>query len=325
MSISEITKPEQTSGTALVRIERFGLCGSDLNTYRGGNPLVTYPRVPGHELCGVVENIESGGAVKIGDTVTINPYSQCGTCSACRAGRVNCCRHNQTLGVQRDGGATEYLVVPMEKLIQVDGLTEEEVACIEPLSVGSHAIERSRVRKGQTVLVFGCGMIGLGVIAAAVYRAANVIAVDIDDAKLERARSLGAKFTINSAVQDLEKVVADITQGEGAEIVVEAVGRPETYVAAVRLVAFAGRVVYVGYSDKAVTYETKIILTKEIDIVGSRNAMPEDFDRVIAMLRARSIDVGTLVTQRFEFEQTGAAFEYWSEHPGEVTKIHVIV
>jgi 2-desacetyl-2-hydroxyethyl bacteriochlorophyllide A dehydrogenase len=298
-----------------------------LSTFRGATPLVSYPRIPGHELCGTIEELASDydGSLARGDTVTVSPYTACGSCSACRAGRPNCCRSNQTLGVQRDGGATEYLVVPFEKIVAAPALSSEQVTCIEPLSVGFHAAERAGAAAGETLLVFGCGMIGLGVIAAAVHKGAEVIAVDIDDGKLAKAQRLGATHAVNSAAQDLAGRVGEITGGEGPRVVVEAVGRPETYVAAVDLVAYAGRVVYIGYAKERVTYETRTFVSKELDIHGSRNALPEDFRKVVTMLSAGKVDIDTLVTHHFTFDRTPEALEFWASHPDEVTKIHISV
>lgn len=323
--IIDIEKPAAAPGHALIRIRGFGLCGSDLSTFRGANPLVSFPRIPGHELCATIEELPPGypGDLVPGDTVTVSPYTACGSCSACRAGRPNCCRHNQTLGVQRDGGSTEYLLVPLGKIIAAPGLSNEQVIFIEPLSVGFHAAERAQVALGEKVLVFGCGMIGLGAVAAAAHKGGEVIAVDIDDGKLEQARRLGARYAVNSAVEGLPSRIAALTGGEGPEVAIEAVGRPETYRSAVDLVAYAGRVVYIGYSKEAVSYETRSFVSKELDIRGSRNALPEDFRKVVEMLTSGSVDTDTLITHRYPFERTAEALAYWAANPEEVTKIHV--
>ncbi len=230
----------------LLRICRVGFCGSDLNTYRGLNPLVTYPRVPGHEIAGEI--------------------------------------------IARGGDVPETL------------------------------------KDGQllTVLVFGCGMIGLGTIAAAALeRGANVIAVDIDDTKLALARECGASHSVNSRSNGLKEAVLDLTICEGAGVTFEAVGSPITFKAAVQLAASAERIVYIGYAKEPVCYEANDFITKELDILGSRNATRSDFDRAIQMLKSGRYPAGKTVTITTPFEQSAAVLDDWSRNPAAVTKIHV--
>ncbi len=334
MNAFRITQPRTIEGTlvsvpvpgptdVLVRVKMLGLCGSDLKTYRGENPLVGYPLIPGHEIAG--EIADRGERVpedyRRGMLVTVVPYSACGTCAACRAGRANCCRDNRTMGVQRAGAAAQLIAVPYAKVLPAGSLKAEQAVLVEPLSVGWHAIDRGGVSKHDTVLVFGCGVIGLGAIAAAAHRGATVVAADIDAGKLEKARAFGAKHVLNSREGGAASFVEDITCGEGADVVVEAVGLPETYRQAVDLVSYAGRVVYIGYSKEPVCYETKHFVTKELDIRGSRNALDTDFEAVIGMLVSGRIDPGWLLTNRFPFARTPEAFEHWDSHPENVTKL----
>ena len=327
VEICDIPEPEIQPQEVLIRVKAVGLCGSDLATYRGLNPMVNYPRIPGHEVAGEIVNAGSDvpAEFETGATVTISPYTACGRCSACRIGRVNCCRYNQTMGVQRDGAATEYVAVPYTKVFRIDGFSYEPIACIEPLSVGWHAAERGEVTAGDIVLVFGCGVIGLGAVITAAYKGAEVIAVDIDDGKLEKAKKLGAKYIINSKTEDLDSKVNEITSGDGPSVVIEAVGLPETFVKAVEIVSFAGRVVYIGYAKKKVEYETKLFVSKELDIKGSRNAFDNEISAVIEMLSTGKVDVSQLITQRYTLEQAGVALDFWDKNPGEVTKIIVSI
>ncbi len=323
VEVAEIPLPQIESDQVLLGIRALGLCGSDLATYKGLNPLVAYPRIPGHEIAAEIKELGSDVAadLKIGDSVTVSPYSACGKCSACRIGRVNCCQYNQTMGVQRDGAATEYIAVPYKKVFKVCGLTDEQISLIEPLSVGWHATNRAEVSPGDIVLVFGCGVIGLGAIIAAAYKKATVVAVDIDNAKLQKAQKLGAKFTINSERQNLPAMVSEITAGYGPHVVIEAVGLPATFRQAVEIVCFAGRVVYVGYAGQKVEYETKLFVSKELDIKGSRNALDSEFGSVIAMLTSGTIDIGPLITHRYRLDQLGQALGFWRQNPADVTKI----
>ena len=321
----EKPSPAPAPGEVLLKIRRLGFCGTDLNTFRGGNPLVTYPRIPGHEIAAVVAAVTTGvpDSIQPGQEVTVMPYTACGKCSSCRRGRVNACRYNQTLGVQQEGAFTDFITVPWTKVVGAR-LGARELALVEPLAVGFHAVARGRVEAADTVLVFGCGMIGLGAIAAAgLHRGATVIAVDIEDGKLALARQAGAAHTINSRTEPLHERLLALTDGEGPAVVIEAVGTPATFLAAVTEVAFAGRVVYIGYAKAPVSYETKYFVMKELDILGSRNSTPEDFRAVIAMLEGGRYPVAATVTSTVSFAEAGAALQAWSDQPGAVTKIHV--
>lgn len=322
----EIARAGISAGHVVIKVRRVGFCGSDLNAYRGLNPLVTYPRVPGHEIAG--EIVERGNAVStefsLGSLVTVLPYTACGRCPACAAGRPNACRDNQTLGVQRDGALTECIAAPADKLMLLPLLNESQLALLEPLSVGFHAVERGRVKSGDTVLVYGCGMIGLGAIAAAgLDRGARVIAVDVEDAKLALARECGAAHTINSRVESLDARVDELTDGNGAALAIEAVGLPQTFQAAVRHAAFAGRVVYIGYASEPVSYESKYFVMKELDIMGSRNATRDDFLRAAALLERGVYPVEKTISKTVPFEKAAQALEEWSMNPAAITKIHV--
>ena len=322
----ERAEPKPAPGEVLLQIKRLGCCGTDLNTFRGLNPLVTYPRIPGHEIGAVIAETTRGvpEQFRAGMETTVVPYTTCGNCPSCRSGRVNACRSNQTLGVQRDGAFTEFITVPWEKLVRSEQLSLVEHALVEPLSVGFHAVERGRVGSADTVLVFGCGMIGLGAIAgAALQRNTRVIAVDVDDAKLVLARKAGAAETINSKSENLHERLLALTNGDGPGVVIEAVGLPATFRAAVDEVAFAGRVVYIGYAKEPVSYETKYFVMKELDIMGSRNATVQNFADVIGVLESGRYPVQETITRTVPFAEAGAALAGWAADPGRVTKIHV--
>jgi len=322
----ERSRPQPAAGEVLLQIKRLGYCGSDLNTFRGFNPLVTYPRIPGHEIGAVIVETTPGvpAEFKVGQGTTVVPYTTCGKCSSCRSGRVNACRSNQTLGVQRDGAFTEFIAVPWQKLVRSEKLSLAEHALVEPLSVGFHAVERGRVTAADSVLVFGCGMIGLGAISgAALLCGARVIAVDVDDAKLALARKAGAAETINSKAENLHEKLQLLTNGDGPGVVIEAVGLPATFRAAVDEVSFAGRVVYIGYAKEPVSYETKYFVMKELDIMGSRNATAKNFSDVIQVLESGRYPVKETITRNVPFAEAGVALAEWAADPSRVTKIHV--
>ena len=304
----------------LLRVNLVGMCGTDLTTFRGRNAMVEFPRILGHEVAATV--LENGADLPAGTQVTLAPYTHCGTCSSCLRGRYNACRFNQTMGVQRDGAMTEYIAIPRDRLYTAS-LTSRELCLVEPLTVGAHAVARGRVTQQDTVAVFGCGGVGLGAIASSAFTGATSIAIDMDDAKLAIARKAGAAHTINTANQDLHTALADLTGGHGPDVVIEAIGLPATFRAAVEEVAFTGRVVYIGYAKEPVAYETRLFVQKELDILGSRNALPEDFRFVIRMLESGGFPVEDAVSAIVPPEEAPRILAEWSENPGRFTKIMV--
>lgn len=327
-AVRQIERPAPTPGPGevLIRILTVGYCGTDLSTYRGVNPLVSYPRIPGHEIAAEVVEIGDGVSDwKPGERALVFPYTSCGECASCRAERPNCCQSNQTLGVQRDGLLAEFGVVPATKLLRARNLAPRELALVEPLTVGAHAAARGAVTEGDTVAVFGCGAIGLGAIAAANRRGARAVAIDVDDSKLAIAKSCGAAACVNSREQDLAKALGKEAEGRGPAVIIEAVGLPVTFRAAVDLVSFAGRVVYVGYAKEPVDYETKYFVMKELDIRGSRNALMSDFEDVIQMLSDGQVPTGEIVTREVSFAEAPNALADWANNPGGITKLHVHV
>jgi threonine dehydrogenase-like Zn-dependent dehydrogenase len=251
------------------------------------------------------------------------PYTACGACAACRRGRVNTCRDNRTLGVQRDGAMTELVAVPWEKLLPADGLSPRELALVEPLAVGAHAVARGRVAPGDVVAVLGAGAVGLGAVAGAARAGATVVAVDVDDRKLGVVRRAGAAHAVNARTTPLHDALHDLTGGDGPDVVIEAVGHPETFLAAVAEVAVAGRVVYVGYAKTPVAFDTTQFVRKELDILGARNATADDFRAVIDVLRAGRFPVADAVSRVVPIEAAADALRAWDADPGAVTRIHV--
>lgn len=319
--------PVPGADEVLLHVRRVGFCGSDLSTFRGGNPMVTYPRMPGHEVA--AEIAATGPAVpgnlKVGSLVTVMPYTSCGGCAACRRGRFNACRNNRTLGVQQEGVMGEWAVIHWSKVVPAP-LSLPELALVEPLAVGFHAVSRGRVVSSDRVLVFGCGMVGLGAIAAAGLRiGAEVIAVDIDDGKLATAGKAGARHVVNSQRESLAERIAEITGGHGVDVAIEAVGSPATFVSAVEQAAFTGRVVYIGYAKAPVSYETKYFVMKELDILGSRNATPEDFAAVVDLLRSGRYPTSETITRTVPLAEAGEALRSWASNPGPIIKIQVAI
>ncbi|TCL10308.1 threonine dehydrogenase-like Zn-dependent dehydrogenase [Shimia isoporae] len=325
-AFQSVEPPRPRPDEVLLKVGVVGLCGSDLNTFRGANPLANLPRVPGHEIGGTI--LQAGEDVPtetsmVGRRAVVIPYTACGRCSACRQSRTNACKHNQTLGVQRDGGMATQIAVPHTHLILNDKLPMRDLALVEPLSVGFHAVRRGAVCEGDTVVVLGAGMIGVGAILGAIAAGARVIAVEISDSKRETLSSMGADAVINPVREDLSARIEELTNGHGADVVIEAVGLPETFRSAIDLACFAGRVVYVGYAKTEVSYNTALFNLKELDILGSRNANRVDFEAVIEFLEKSPDMSRQLVSKVFLWSEADQAFGHWEANRHDTFKILV--
>lgn len=322
-AIHSVREPVPAGDEILLKVRRVGICGSDLNSFRGKNPMVSYPRIPGHEVAAtIVESSKTHPHLVAGVNVTLSPYSQCGKCPACLRGRPNACQFNETLGVQRDGALAEYIAIPPEKLYTAN-LSLKELCLVEPLTVGFHAVARGRVTAKDTVAIFGCGGVGLGAVAASGFRRARTIAIDVDDAKLAIALKSGATDTINTSREPLHEKLQELTKDRGPDVAIEAIGLPQTFRAAVEEVAFTGRVVYIGYAKEPVAYETRLFVQKELDILGSRNALPADFREVIQMLEEHRFPVEDAVSHMVSIDDAPRMLKAWSENPAAFSKIMI--
>ena len=325
MKVIDMAEPTMGDNEVLLKMRYVGFCGSDLNTFRGGNPMVKMPVVPGHEVGAEIVKVGSNvpDGLKPGMTVTVNPYTNCGKCASCRNGRVNACEHNETLGVQRWGAMCEYIALPWEKVIPATRLTPRTCALIEPMSVGFHAVNRAQMTDIDVVMVIGCGMVGMGAVVRSALRGATVIAADIDDEKLALAKEMGATYAINTKTEDVHARLQELTAGFGPDVVIEAVGSPMTYQMAVNEVAFTGRVVCIGYAKSEVSFQTKYFVQKELDIRGSRNAQPSDFRAVIHYLERGTCPVDRLISNEVKPEEALDAMQEWLANPGKVFRILV--
>ena len=323
VAIETVADAVATNDEVLLKVRMIGLCGTDLSSFRGKNPLITFPRIPGHEVAATIaEGNKANPELSVGTDVTLSPYFGCGKCPACLRGRPNACQFNETLGVQRNGAMTEFIAVPAAKLYPAR-LSIKELCLVEPLTVGFHAVGRGRVTADDAVAVFGCGGVGLGAIAASGFRGAKTIAVDLDDAKLALALHAGATHAVNTSKESLHEKLLELTGGRGPDVIIEAIGLPQTFRSAVDEVAFTGRVVYIGYAKEPVAYETKLFVQKELDILGSRNALPADFREVIRMLEEHRFPVDEAVSAIVPLEQAPAMIKNWSENPNRFSKIMV--
>ncbi len=323
-TLREIEKPKPGPDEVLLKIGMVGFCGGDLNGFKGLFELQEYPNILGHEVGGTIEEIGSQvpTTFKIGNKVTVYPYLNCGKCISCRKGRKNACQDNKTMGVRRPGAMTRFIAISWKNLFVSSQLSLKELALVEPLTVGFHAAARGSVSSQDRVAVIGCGIVGMGAIASAVNSGAEVIAIDIDETKLEIAKKIGVAHTINTSNENLHDALMRITNDDGPDVIIEAVGNAITYRAAVDEVAYTGRVVCIGYAKSAVEFNTGIFVRKEIEILGSRNCTDE-FPKVIAYLEAGKFPVEEVISKVVSLDDAGAALADWAVNPKGITKIMV--
>ena len=323
-TLREIEKPKPGPDEVLLKIGMVGFCGGDLNGFKGLFELQEYPNILGHEVGGTIEEIGSQvpTTFKIGNKVTVYPYLNCGKCISCRKGRKNACQDNKTMGVRRPGAMTRFIAISWKNLFVSSQLSLKELALVEPLTVGFHAAARGSVSSQDRVAVIGCGIVGMGAIASAVNSGAEVIAIDIDESKLEIAKKIGVAHTINTSIENLHDALMRITNDDGPDVIIEAVGNAITYRAAVDEVAYTGRVVCIGYAKSAVEFNTGIFVRKEIEILGSRNCTDE-FPKVIAYLEAGKFPVEEVISKVVSLDDAGAALADWAVNPMGITKIMV--
>lgn len=293
----------------LIAIKRIGICGTDMHAYSGIQPFFTYPRILGHELSGCVEAI--GSKVKnitIGDTVAIIPYMDCGKCIACKNGKTNCCTHMQVLGVHIDGGMKEYITVPSSHVRVVNELTLDEAAMIEPLSIGAHAIRRANIQQGETILVIGAGPIGLGVIRFAQLQGARTIVMDISEERLFFCQEWTNCDRTIKASEDSTQALLDVNDGALPSIVLDATGNKQSMMKAFDYVGHGGRLVYVGLTKDILSFSNPEFHSKEMTLLGSRNATKADFDYVINSM-AKGLISHSYITNKIKFNDAVKYFE----------------
>lgn len=312
--------PPPGSGQALVRLRLGGICGSDLSAFRGTSPLVSYPRVLGHELLVDVARCPDRPDLE-GRRAVVSPLLPCGACRACRRGRSNCCADLRVMGVHTDGGLAGATLVATSQLHAVpDGVSDETAVLAEPLTVAYHAVQRGAVDAGQVAVVLGAGAIGLLVARLLVgARGARVWATDVDPWRLQVAERMGAHPLPGDPAAML-RALADATRGELADVVFEATGHPACTRLATDLVGHAGRIVLIGWNRGPTEVDTVALMRKEVDLLGSRNSV-DAFPPVLRLLEGGLVDPGALITHRFPMEEAGAALRLLDAGGGRALKV----
>lgn len=314
---------------ALLKIHRIGICGTDYHAYRGRQPFFSYPRVLGHELGAEVIGLGSGAGasgIKIGDKVSVEPYLNCGVCQPCQNGKTNCCENLKVLGVHIDGGMTEYLKVPVNKLHKSDILHYEQLALVETLGIGSHAVQRANVTDNDIVLVIGAGPIGLSVIQFAKINGAKIVVMDFSKQRLDFANeAIGIDESISAtedfSADDLRKIL----KGNMPTVVFDATGNAQSMMKAFSYVAFGGKLVYVGLFQGDVTFFDPDFHRREITLFASRNALPADFKHIISKMESGEINTKAWLTHEAAFEDLPTIFGTWLDPKSQVIKAMAVL
>ena len=314
--------PIAKTGEALLKIKRIGICGTDLHAYAGNQAFFSYPRILGHELAAEVLEIGPNPKnIKPGDKVVIMPYVSCQTCIACTNGKTNCCTNIKVLGVHADGGMQEIIGLATDLLLPANQLQWEEMAIVEPLAIGAHALRRAQIKEGETIAVIGCGPIGIGIMKLAQLQGTSVIAIDMNEERLAYAKEkIGVAHTVKAGENALGEI-KEITNGDLATAVFDASGNKFALEGGIAYMSHGGRYVLVGLSKGDLTFNHPAIHAKETTLMCSRNATVEDFEYVISVLD--KFPTESFVTHSVPFEQMIAHFDSWLKPETGVIKAMV--
>lgn len=322
IKIIEKEMPVPQENEALLKVLYCGICGADVASYTGNQPFTTYPRIPGHEFSAqIIEIPENDKGLKAGDIVTCNPYFNCGECYACKRGIVNACHDNQTMGVQRDGSSQEYITMPVERIIDGKGLSAKELALIEPFSISCHALSRAEVKSGDNLLIMGAGPIGLFALIKAKSMGAKVLIADMLESRLDLAKEFGADCVINVKNTDLHTACEKFTDSNGFDVCVEACGAPETFLSCIDEAAHGANIILIGNGKRETTFVHSVILKKELNIFGSRNAFTKDFEELIDLVKSGKADIIKMVSGVYDVCNAKDAFEALAHNDGTLAKL----
>jgi len=320
---ADINAPELTLGHAIIKIKRIGICGTDLHAFEGTQPYFNYPRILGHEFSGDLIDFDNADGFVPGDVVTIIPYFNCGVCIACRNGKPNCCVNIQVCGVHIDGGMREYFSVPSYSLVNSEGLSYDELALIEPLAIGAHGIRRADVKEGEFVLVIGAGPIGLGTMEFAKIADGKVIAMDVNEKRLQFCKEkLNVDHVIN-ANDNANEQLKEITKGDMPTVAIDATGNQKAINNALQYVAHGGRYVLIGLQKNELIFSHPEFHKRETTLMSSRNATREDFEHVMDCMKKKLINPSTYITHRAKFDEVKDEFENWLKPESGVIKAMV--
>jgi 2-desacetyl-2-hydroxyethyl bacteriochlorophyllide A dehydrogenase len=322
--LKEKKEPKKEYGKAILKVKKVGICGTDLHAYSGNQAFFDYPRILGHELATEVLDIEDNNkGIKVGDNVVVMPYLSCDKCIACRNGKTNCCSKMQVLGVHADGGMQEKIIVPIELLIPAPNLSDNAMTLVEPLAIGAHAIRRAQLRAGENIVVVGCGPIGIGILKLAQIAGANVIAIDVNQNRLDYAKeTLGVDHIVLAGEEAFGKI-AKITNHNMATAVFDASGHKGALEFGHNFMCHGGRYILVGLSKGEIVFNHPTIHAKETTLMCSRNATLEDFKHVMAILEEGKFPIDSFITDNVDFNDMITNFEGWLNPENGVIKATV--
>lgn len=316
----QTTKPVPQSGEVLVKIKSIGICGTDIHAFGGNQPFFEYPRVLGHELSGTIEDLGSDVDLEKGSSVYIIPYINCGDCIACNNNKPNCCTNIEVLGVHRDGGMSEYVCVPQRAVVVTNGIEFNDMAIIECLAIGAHAVKRVQLNENDTVLVQGAGPIGMGAIQFAKVAGAKVLVSDIRSEKLAFCeKEYGIDGTVN-ALEDVNQQLHRLTNGNFPTVIIDCTGNVNAMQSTFSNLAHGGRIVFVSVIKKPISFDDPEFHKRETTLLGSRNATIDDFEHVVTCLKNGSVKSSTLITHKGKFSELLDNFQTWTKPETGVIK-----
>ncbi|GAA6204559.1 zinc-binding alcohol dehydrogenase family protein [Thalassotalea sp. SU-HH00458] len=320
LEFSQSKKPSPLAGEVLLKIRCIGVCGTDIHAYGGNQPFFSYPRVLGHELAGEIAELGEGVDLPIGSAAFIVPYLECGECIACRNGKPNCCTNIEVIGVHRDGGMCEYLVVPADHVVITEGVSFEELAIVECLAIGAHAVRRANISEKDTVMVLGAGPIGLGAAQFAQVAGAKTFIADLND---ERLAFCDSEFSFDAQIDsklDVEKQLSTLTNGDMPTVIIDATGSPKAMESTIGWLAHGGTIVFVSVVKADISFHDPEFHKRETTLMGSRNATKEDFEHVVECMRTGKVKSGNMVTHRTSFNDFTKTFPEWVKPDSGVVK-----
>jgi len=321
---NQMERPRLEEGRAIIKIRRIGICGTDLHAFEGTQPYFRYPRILGHELAGELTEFDNAPGFEIGETVSFIPYFNCSNCIACRNGKPNCCVNLKVCSVHLDGGMVEYLSVPTSSLLHGNGLDFDELALVEPLAIGAHGVRRAAILKDEFVLVTGAGPIGLGTMALAQIEGAKVMALDVNEQRLDFCKQkLNIAHTINPNTTNLLEQLKKITNGEMPTVIIDATGNSKAINNAFQYMAHGGRYILIGLQKEDIAFSHPEFHKREGTLMSSRNATRQDFDRVISCIKSGVVKPKDLITHRANFDEVKKEFKNWLDPANGVIKATV--
>lgn len=324
VEIKDIEMPVRKPGEVLLKPLYGGICGSDLGSYRGTFAYFDYPRIPGHEFSAEIIEVDEDNqyGLKKGMIVTCNPYFNCGHCYSCKRGIVNACTDNKTMGCQMDGAFREYITMPEARVYDGKGVDPMLLAAIEPFCISYHGVTRANIQPGEKVLIVGAGTIGVLAAVAAKSKGAEVYISDISQGKLEMAEKFGVDgIILNDSKENFDARVSKVTEGNGFDVTIEAVGLPSTFQDCIDAACFGGRVVLIGVGKKNLDFNFTMIQKKELNIFGSRNALKKDFLELIDLVKEGKVPLRQIITNVYAFEDAPKAFADFANNKGDMLKV----